>query len=115
MDDNTLNPEPPPEENPEPDENPELNENPEPNEKLEVVFDTNDESEALVVKGLLQSNGLEVLMSTPESPSNLFPVSTSDLGEIKLRVRAEQAEEARRMINESREEIPEGEETKDFD
>jgi hypothetical protein len=103
LDDETLNPEPQTEEAGQPDE------------KLEVVFDTDDESEALIVKGLLESNGLEVLMSTPESPSSIFPMTTGHLGEIRLAVRAEQADDARQLIEESEEEIPEGEKTQDFE
>jgi len=78
-------------------------ETPEPDEKLEVVFTTNDDSEALVVRGLLESSGLEVAMSTPEAPIGVFPISTGDLGRVQLLVRAERAEEALRIIEESRE------------
>ncbi len=74
---------------------------PEPEENLEVVFETGDDSEALVVKGLLESNGIEVAMSTPEAPIGVFPVTASDLGAVKLLVREEQAEDARRLIAES--------------
>lgn len=76
-------------------------EQPEPNEKLEVVFSTSDDSEALVVRGLLASNGIEVNMSTPESPVSVFPVAQGDLGEVQLWVRTEHAEEARRLIEDS--------------
>ena len=80
---------------------------PEPDEKLEVVFSTNDDSEAEVVRGLLQSNGFEVAMNTPQAPIGVFPISSSDLGRVQLQVRAEQAEDARRLIFESEEEGPE--------
>ena len=71
---------------------------PEPNEELSVVFTTNDDSEALVVKGLLESNGYDVMMSTPEAPVGVFPISSSDLGRVRLLIRAELEPEARRMI-----------------
>lgn len=73
----------------------------EPDEKLEIVFTTNDDSEALVVRGLLESNGFDVAMSTPEAPIGVFPISSSDLGRVHLFARAERAEEARRLIAES--------------
>jgi hypothetical protein len=76
----------------------------EPDEQLDVVFTTNDDSEALVVKGLLESNGFQVLMSTPEAPIGVFPISSSDLGQVRLRVRAERAEQARAIIAESKDE-----------
>lgn len=83
-----------------------MREKPNPNEQLEVVFTTNDDSEAQIVKGLLESNGLDVAMSTPEAPIGVFPISSSDLGRVRLLVRAEQADEARRLIDESEEAGP---------
>ena len=80
---------------------------PEPEERLVAVFDTSDDSEALVVRGLLESNGIEVVMNTPEAPVGVFPISTSDLGEVRLLVREELAEQARRIIRESAERGPE--------
>ncbi len=72
-----------------------------PDEQLAVVFSTNDDSEALVVKGLLESNGFEVLMNTPEAPIGVFPISSGDLGRVNLQVRAEKEAEALRIIEES--------------
>jgi hypothetical protein len=95
LEDETLGPDPQAE------EGSALEDAPEPNEKLEVVFTTNDESEALVVKGLLESNGLQVQMSTPESPVSIFPGVANGLGRITLTVRAELAAQARRLIDES--------------
>ena len=79
---------------------------PQPDEQLEVVFTTNDDSEALVVKGLLEASGFQVAMRTPEAPIGVFPISSSNLGQVRLSVRAEQAEEARRAIEESEEQGP---------
>lgn len=72
---------------------------PEPQEKLEAVFTTNDDSEAMVVRGLLESNGIEVAMSTPEAPVGVLPAS--NLGSVRLLVREETAAAARRLIEES--------------
>jgi hypothetical protein len=80
---------------------------PEPLEQLEAVFTTNNDSEALVVRGLLESNGIEVYMKTPEAPIQVFPSNATDLGRVRLLVRAERADEARRVIDESEFEGPE--------
>ena len=74
---------------------------PQPDQKLDIVFSTNDDSEALVVRGLLEANGIEATMTTPEAPMGVFPISSSDLGLVHLMVRTEQAEEARRLIADS--------------
>lgn len=79
---------------------------PEPQEQLEMVFATHDDSEALVVRGLLESSGFEVAMSTPEAPIGVFPISSSDLGRVHLLVRAERAAEAHRLIEESQQQGP---------
>ena len=43
------------------------------NERLEQVFDTADESEAFVVRGLLQSNGIECLETALDAPQDVLP------------------------------------------
>ena len=69
----------------------------EPNAVLVKVFDTEQESEAFVVQGLLESAGIESIMSSLDAPQDVIPV-----GGVVLQVRAEQAEEALRIINENR-------------
>jgi len=69
---------------------------PDANEKLEKVFDTADETEALVVQGLLESNGIECMETTRDAPQDVLP----GVGGIVLRVREEQAAQARLMIEE---------------
>jgi hypothetical protein len=71
---------------------------PDANEKLEAVFDTADESEALVVQGLLESNGIETMETTLDAPQDVLP----GVGGIVLSVRQEQAAQARLMIEEYR-------------
>src|SRR5438874_12774650 len=71
---------------------------PDANEVLEQVFDTADESEALVVRGLLESNGIECMESTLDAPQDVLP----GVGGIVISVRQEQAAEARLMIEEYR-------------
>jgi|1185.fasta_scaffold733396_2 hypothetical protein len=71
---------------------------PDANEKLEQVFDTADETEALVVRGLLESNGIECMESTLDAPQDVLP----GVGGIVLSVRQELAAQARLMIEEYR-------------
>jgi hypothetical protein len=59
------------------------------------VFETNEESEALVLKGLLESAGIDTLMVGENA--DVFPV-----GAFFLRVTNEDADEAKRVIETSR-------------
>ncbi len=70
---------------------------PDPNEKLVKVFDSEQETEVMVVKGLLESAGVEAIARNVDNPQDLFPV-----GGVTLLVRASQADEARRLIDEYR-------------
>lgn len=74
-------------------------ESPNPQEKLVKVFDAEQESEALVVRGLLESNGIEALSRPTDLEQDLFPV-----GGVGIWVREEQAEDARQLIETSRQE-----------
>jgi len=67
---------------------------PEPQEKLVKVFDTDVESEAMVVKGLLESGGIEAIISNREAPQDILP----GVGGVIILVREEQAEDAEAMI-----------------
>jgi Putative prokaryotic signal transducing protein len=67
---------------------------PEPLEKLVKVFDTDVESEAMVVHGLLQSAGLASVVSNREAPQDILP----GVGGVIILVREEQAAEATAMI-----------------
>src|ERR1043166_9107321 len=62
-------------------------------EELVEVLDTKEESEALVVRGLLQSAGIEALVSYLEAPQDVLP----GVGGIVVRVRAGAAEDARTL------------------
>ncbi len=76
-------------------------ENPNPKERLVRVFDAEQESEALVVRGLLESNGIESLTQPVDLEQDLFPV-----GGVSILVREEQAEEAKELIEAYRQEEP---------
>lgn len=67
------------------------------NRDLVVVFNSVDESEVLVVKSLLEGEGIEVLM-TGEVPQNILP----GVGGWVLQVPPDQAEDARNLIDEER-------------
>ena len=69
---------------------------PEPNEKLVKVFDTEQESEAMVVKGLLESAGIESNLTSTATGQEPF----AGLGGVMILVREEDAEPARRILAE---------------
>jgi len=71
---------------------------PEPLENLVKVFDTDVESEGMVVRGLLESAGIEAVMSNREAPQDILP----GVGGVVILVREEQAAEAEAMIREFR-------------
>ena len=62
------------------------------NEELVKVFDTEEESEAMVVRGLLESAGIEAMIQNREA-QDVFPV-----GGVVVLVRPDQAEDARQTI-----------------
>ena len=65
---------------------------------LVTVFDTERETEALVVKGLLESAGIEALIASLDSPQDVFP----GVGGVVVQVAPEQAAEAQAIIAEFR-------------
>ena len=71
---------------------------PNPNEKLVKVFDSEQESEALVVKGLLDSEGIENDLASASLLQDAFP----GMGGMIILVREEDAEKARALIAASR-------------
>jgi hypothetical protein len=71
---------------------------PNPNEKLVRVFDTEQESEAMVVRGLLESAGIDCDVTALDAPQDILP----GVGGTIILVREEDAEEARRVIQEYR-------------
>jgi putative signal transducing protein len=70
---------------------------PNPNEKLVRVFDTEQEAEAMVVHGLLESAGIDSEITGLENSQDVLP-----LGGTLILVRAEDAERARQLIEEYR-------------
>jgi Putative prokaryotic signal transducing protein len=74
-------------------------------EELVKVFDTEQESEAMVVRGLLEANGIEAMIENLDAPQDVLP----GVGGVVVLVRAERAQEAARLIQESRVDIPDDE------
>jgi hypothetical protein len=70
------------------------NPGPNPNEKLVKVFDSEQESEALVVKGLLDSANIESDLTSAAMVQDTFP----GLGGMLILVREDDAEAARNLI-----------------
>ena len=75
---------------------------PDPNEKLVKVFDSEQESEAIVVKGLLDSAGIDSDLTSASLVQDAFP----GLGGMIILVREEDAEQARRLIAEQMQTTP---------
>ena len=71
-----------------------LSSQPEPNEKLVKVFDTEQENEALVVQGLLESACIESDLKSIDAVQDAFP----GVGGTVILVREEDAPEAKRII-----------------
>jgi hypothetical protein len=71
---------------------------PNPDEKLVKVFDSERESEVMVVRGLLESAGIETITTNLDAPQDILP----GVGGIILQVRAEEADEARSIISDYR-------------
>lgn len=83
---------------------------PNPNEKLVRVFDTEQESEAMVVHGLLESLGIDSDVTSLSAQQDILP----GVGGTIILVRAEDADNARRLIEEYRR-APVGDETAEID
>ena len=71
---------------------------PMPNEKLVRVFDTEQESEALIVRGLLESSGIDADVTSLDAPQDILP----GVGGTVVLVREEDAAKARQLIEEYR-------------
>jgi hypothetical protein len=78
---------------------------PDPNEKLVKVFDSEQEPEALVVKGLLDSAGIDNDLQSASFLQDAFP----GLGGMIILVREEDEQRALNVIAESRQSIPDSE------
>jgi hypothetical protein len=67
-------------------------------DELVKVFDTDEESEAMIVRGLLESAGIEAITQNREAPQDILP----GVGGVVVLVRPDQAVEALQTIDEYR-------------
>src|SRR5438445_13380760 len=70
---------------------------PDPNEQLVRVFDTEQESEAMVVSGLFESQGIDCEVTALDAPQDVLPI-----GGTVILVREEDAPRALQIIEEYR-------------
>jgi hypothetical protein len=73
-----------------------------PNGQLVKIFDAEYESEALIVKGLLDSMGIDCDITSIEAAQDVFP----GVGGTTILVRGEDASQALRIIEESQSSLP---------
>ncbi len=65
--------------------------------KLVAVYVARGETEAQIIKGLLESNGISCLLKPSSSPS-VYVFTVDGMGEVKVMVWEKDAEEARELI-----------------
>jgi hypothetical protein len=75
---------------------------PTPNKKLVKIFDTEQETEAIVVKGLLESAGIETDLKSLDAAQDMFP----GVGGTIILVGEEDAAESTKIIDEYRNSPP---------
>ncbi|MFY9904350.1 MAG: DUF2007 domain-containing protein [Terriglobales bacterium] len=80
-----------------------------PNERLVKVFDTEQETEALVVRGLLESNGIDSDVKSIDAVQDVYP----GVGGTVILVREEDEAEAQKIIEAYRKLPPLDDETAD--
>jgi hypothetical protein len=64
---------------------------------FEEVTRARDQAEALVVRGLLEAHGIEVLLRSHVAPS-VYPFSVGDQGAVQVLVRREALAQSRRLL-----------------
>jgi ribonuclease-3 len=74
---------------------------------LVVIFRTHSDIEASIVRGLLESHGIRSIASS-DVPHSIFPLTVDGLGEVRLSVAPEEADDARRIIESHRTEVKAG-------
>ena len=74
---------------------------------LVVIFRTHSDIEAQIVRGLLEAHGIMSVLAS-DVPHSVFPLSVDPLGEVRLSVREDDAEEAHHVIESHRTEFKNG-------
>ena len=75
-----------------------MKQRPDPNQKLVRVFDTEQETEAMVVRGLLESAGIDCDVTSLDAPQEILP----GVGGTVILVREEDRATVQRVIEEYR-------------
>jgi ribonuclease-3 len=65
---------------------------------LIVIFRTQSDVEASIVRSLLEANGVPSVVAS-DVPHNIFPLTVNGLGEVRISVRVADADEARHIID----------------
>jgi len=74
---------------------------------LVIIFRTHSDIEASIVRSLLESHGIQSIVSS-DVPHSIFPLTVDGLGEVRISVHAGAAEDAQRVIESHRTEVPGG-------
>lgn len=74
---------------------------------LVVIFRTHSDIEASIVRSLLESHGILSILSS-DVPHSILPLTVDGLGEVRISVRADAAEDAQRVIESHRTEVSGG-------
>ncbi len=72
-----------------------------------TIFRTHSTVEASIVRGLLEANGLMPIVSASPLQA-FFPMTVSDISEVRITVHPDEADEARRVIESHRTELQTG-------
>ena len=75
--------------------------------ELVTIFRTRSDVEASIVRGLLEANGVFAVLSSPVTHA-VFPLTVNELGEVRIAVHPDEADEARRIIESHRTELTTG-------
>ena len=69
-----------------------------------VIFRTHSDIEASIVRGLLEAHGVMSIVASAV-PHAVFPLTVNGLGEVRISVRADEAEEARHVVGDGAESV----------
>jgi ribonuclease-3 len=72
-----------------------------------VIFRTQSDVEASIVRGLLDAHGIQAIVSS-DVPHSVFPLTVNALGEVRIAVHPADADEARHVIASHRHDAPVG-------
>ena len=69
-----------------------------------IIFCARSDVEARIVRGLLEANGVSSVVDAPFTHS-VFPVNVNELGDVRIAVHPDDADEAKRIIDSHRAEL----------